>query len=200
MYFEPDNFYHIYNRGNNSQIIFFDDENYQYFVNKIKELVVPACHLLAYCLLPNHFHLLVMANKVSCNNYRSKTGKITEEQNLTKRIALLLSSYSQGVNRKRNRTGSLFQKKTKAKSLNESKSHTDYLTFYFQYIHQNTVMAGLVNKMENWPFSSFNEYARNDSTGLCDKGLAMETVNLDWGNFMEHSEYFLNDNMTKKIF
>lgn len=56
---EADCFYHIYNRGINGEIIFKTARNYQFFLNKIKENLVGVCDIYAYCLMPNHFHLLV---------------------------------------------------------------------------------------------------------------------------------------------
>jgi REP element-mobilizing transposase RayT len=51
------NFYHIYNRGNNHQIIFFERESYIYFLRLVKEhLITKAVDIVAYCLMPNHYH------------------------------------------------------------------------------------------------------------------------------------------------
>jgi len=56
---ETDCFYHIYNRGINDEIIFKTARNYQFFLNKIKENLFGVCDIYTYCLMPNHFHLLV---------------------------------------------------------------------------------------------------------------------------------------------
>jgi len=58
MQFEAGNIYHIYNQGNNRQKIFFERENYLFFLKKIKTHVVPYADILAWCLMPNHFHLM----------------------------------------------------------------------------------------------------------------------------------------------
>jgi len=65
MQFLADSIYHVYNRGNNSNKIFFRDENYLYFLKKIKLLISPHCHILAWCLMPNHFHFLIATTKQS---------------------------------------------------------------------------------------------------------------------------------------
>ena len=57
MKFEAEQIYHLYNRGNNSQKIFFDHENYIFFLQKIRTHLTPVADILAYCLMPNHFHL-----------------------------------------------------------------------------------------------------------------------------------------------
>jgi REP element-mobilizing transposase RayT len=51
--------YHIYNRGNNGQALFIEDRNYHYFLQLYTRHVHPAVETYAYCLLPNHFHLLI---------------------------------------------------------------------------------------------------------------------------------------------
>jgi putative transposase len=63
MYFEENNLYHIYNRGNNKQTIFFTRENYLYFLNKIKKYISPHCNIIAWCLMPNHFHFLIQGTE-----------------------------------------------------------------------------------------------------------------------------------------
>ena len=64
MQFEKNHLYHIYNRGNNSQKIFFNRDNYLFFTNKIKKHILSYADILAYCLMPNHFHLIVHVNKL----------------------------------------------------------------------------------------------------------------------------------------
>lgn len=64
MVFEQGHLYHIYNRGNNSQRIFFNRENYSFFLRKIKQNILPHADILAWVLMPNHFHLMVQVNQV----------------------------------------------------------------------------------------------------------------------------------------
>ena len=51
--------YHIYNRGNNRQRVFLRDDHYLLFLKKLRDLLQPQAHIVAWCLMPNHFHLLV---------------------------------------------------------------------------------------------------------------------------------------------
>ena len=53
------NYYHIYNRGNNGQDIFFDTGNYNYFLKLYQQYIYPIAETYAWCLMKNHFHLLV---------------------------------------------------------------------------------------------------------------------------------------------
>lgn len=67
--FQTGHYYHIYNRGNNRQLIFFERENYLFFLRKLREyLVNNAVEVVAYCLMPNHYHLLVYLNSDNLSN------------------------------------------------------------------------------------------------------------------------------------
>jgi putative transposase len=55
MTIEPHQLYHVYNRGNNKQKIFFEKENALDFLRRIRKYLSPNCEILAYCLMPNHF-------------------------------------------------------------------------------------------------------------------------------------------------
>jgi putative transposase len=64
VFIEPNHIYHIYNQINNRQKIFFNRENYLYFLKKVKQHPLPYADILAWCLMPNHFHLLVAVREV----------------------------------------------------------------------------------------------------------------------------------------
>jgi REP-associated tyrosine transposase len=184
MHFEENYTYHIYNRSN--ELVFRTEYNYLFFLKKFKKHILPFADVLAYCLMPNHFHLMVQVNKEGVKlineNHRATT------QLLSKNIGLLLSSYTQAINKQENRRGSLFAHKTKAKQLNnfgEFKriSQKDYSLTCFNYIHQNPVTSNLVEKIEDWNFSSFKDYAELSNGTLINKELAVELLNLDLSNF-----------------
>lgn len=65
MQFEAGDIYHIYNQGNNRQKIFFNQENYYFFLKKLGDYILPYADILAWCLMPNHFHLMVYVHSVS---------------------------------------------------------------------------------------------------------------------------------------
>ena len=154
MFFEKDCTYHVYNRSNEK--LFYSRENYIFFLNKIRLQVSPYADIIAYCLMPNHFHMMLKANEAGVETYNSPTK--THVQKLSQGLGSLISSYTQAVNNQRNRRGGLFAHRTKAKMLNEAKN--DYLLNCFLYIHQNPIEAGIVDKLEDWEFSSYLDYIR----------------------------------------
>ena len=83
--------YHIYNRGNNQQTIFFSDENYFYFLRKCHRYLKPVSDILAWCLMPNHFHFLIAVTEKSLTPLKS--GGIFMPA-LTNGFRLLQSSYA----------------------------------------------------------------------------------------------------------
>jgi len=177
MKFESGNLYHIYNRGNNSQPIFFDRGNYLFFLTKIRTHLSPLVDILAYCLMPNHFHLLVFVP--SHNNSKNSSGDSKSPDELNKKvvaaIAIILRSYTRAINKKHNRSGSLFQSKTKAKNLSENETHAFTC---FHYIYQNPVSAGLVSSMSGWEFSSYQDYTANKNGTLYNKQLANNLLDI----------------------
>ncbi len=171
MQFDQGHLYHIYNRGNNSQVLFFERENYLFFLSKIRKYLHPLVDILAYCLMPNHFHLLIYVPEIASSKHSECDSKSRPEL-INKNIGIILSSYTRAINKKHGRTGSLFQSKTKAKNL----SNPDYAFTCFHYIHQNPLSAGLVNLMEEWEFSSYKDYAGLRDGTLCKKVLAVELL------------------------
>ncbi len=107
MHFIENEFYHIYNQGNNQQAIYFNDANYIFFIKKIRDQIAPVANVLCYCLMPNHFHVLIQANEKSVEERKSFGGKPMQE--LPYRIGMMLSSYSQAINKQNKTTGSLFR-------------------------------------------------------------------------------------------
>ncbi|MGI2903658.1 transposase [Tolypothrix sp. VBCCA 56010] len=134
------NFYHVYNRGNNRSSIFFERENYVYFLRLIREhLITNAVDIVAYCLMPNHYHFLVYLR----------------DETLSDGMKSLSLSYTKAINKRFNRSGVLFQGRFQSIHV----SQTDYLVNLSRYIHLNPVKAGLVQQPEEWEFSSYLEYA-----------------------------------------
>jgi putative transposase len=153
--------YHIFNRGNQQQQIFFTDHNCIYFLKKIKKTFYGDIDLIAFCLMPNHFHLMV------------STGVNFNYDSFSKRLAVMLRSYTRGLQRQENFVGSLFQQNTKKKELKQFQDAFNC----FQYIHQNPVRAKLVQRPEEWLYSSFNEYL-NSTPKYCNIDLGRKILDL----------------------
>ena len=64
MQYAKNHLYHMDNRGNNSQKIFFCRDNYLFFLRKIKTYILPYADILAWCLMPSHFYLMIYVNEV----------------------------------------------------------------------------------------------------------------------------------------
>ena len=205
MHFEPNQVYHVYNRGNDKQPIFFTDANYLYFLQKIKTEWKKYADILCYCLLPNHFHCMLVPKKEGCKHV-ALAGKDTHMQNLSKTIGKTLSSYSKAINIQNNTTGNLFQKKTIAKLLtdasgiNEIFSIHDHVLTCFYYIHQNPLKAGLVNILSDWPYSSYPDYYHDRNETICNKDLAMQLLELSPIDFKNASIDKLNNDIIERIF
>jgi REP element-mobilizing transposase RayT len=150
--------------------------------------------------MPNHFHLIINANEESCKERLAFGYK--NMQVLSYRIGILMSSYSQAINKQNKTTGSLFQQKTHSKSvtaLKEQNKGRNYLINCMHYCHQNPWKAGLIEKIEDWPYSSFPDYCGFRNGTLCNKNLLMELTGYDLGNFYNDS-YRIIENFNENEF
>jgi putative transposase len=172
MNFSEDCLYHVYNRTFQSTRAFRSDRNYRYFLGKLATLT-SFCAILAYCLMPDHFHLLINIPKGSVGLAPlSGLKESPRMQVICRKIGTILSSYTQGFNKQERRIGSLFQPRTKSKQLD-----LDHAYNCFHYIHQNPVKAHLVSRMEDWQYSSIHEYL-GVQPKICDTATAAELFNL----------------------
>ncbi len=174
--------YHVFNRGNNRTVIFPRRQNYLYFLEGVQKYIKQHCDILAWYLMPNHFHFLVHANEFSTPII--KDGSF-ERQRFSQGIKQLLSSYAKAINKQEGRTGSLFQQKTKCVHVNDP-DH-EYSLTAFHYVHQNPLQAGLVDRMEDWEFSSFREYMGEGTVNLCNQDLAKQLLDLDMNRFYDEA-------------
>jgi REP element-mobilizing transposase RayT len=182
MEFFKNELYHIYNRGNNKQKVFFVPDNYIYFLKKVRRFILPYCDILGYCLMPNHFHFLIRSGERTTAT-KNIAGK--EKNILSEGIRLLLSSYTQAINKQNNFTGSLFQQNTRAIPIVKGSRNYDQICLH--YIHQNPIKSKLVDKMEEWEYSSFRDYCGKRNGTLCNKNLALNILDLNLKTFYEDS-------------
>lgn len=179
----PNEYYHIYNRGNGKNEIFHDEEDYLRFMKLLylhntkkninfRDLIVnnkidafdfergtPLVSVLAWVLMPNHFHIVLISP-------RSDLG---EEYNpITEFMRKVSTSYAMYFNKKYKRTGSLFEGNFKSKHIGEE----NYFNYIFAYVHLNPIKLiqsdwkekGIIDKeyaleyLKNFPYSSFQDY------------------------------------------
>jgi REP element-mobilizing transposase RayT len=130
-------FYHLYNRGVDRSPVFFSTENYLYFIRLLESKAArDRIRITAFCLMPNHFHLLV------CPEI---------DHAVSRWLNALLGSYVQAVNMARGRAGPLFQGRTKSVRV----ARDEYLAHVARYIHLNPVAATLVVRPQDWPYSNY---------------------------------------------
>jgi REP element-mobilizing transposase RayT len=149
MQIEAFGIYHVYNQGNQKQTLFFEPYHYQRFIELTRYYVYPKCDILAYCLMPNHFHFMISATELSAT--QRMIGKV-ESNELSNAFRVLLSRYCQEMNRVKNETGSMFRQKTKMKLMENT--NNGYANSCFEYIHFNPEKAGLVDEAFKWKHSS----------------------------------------------
>lgn len=206
MNFEKGYIYHIYNQGNNRQKIFFMRDNYLFFLKKIKTFVCPYSDILAWCLMPNHFHLMVLVNNVTVGVAQGqRTVGVAQsdtdglrQRTLNESIGILLRSYTQAINKQNKTTGKLIREKTKAECINcysgispsfispkiistynNLNPEQQYPQICFDYIHQNPVKAGLVKDAVDWEFSSAMDYAGLRNGKLVNRVVAGKYIDLN---------------------
>ncbi len=161
----PGNFYHIYNRGNNGQNIFFEPENYTFFLNRYDRYISPFCETIAWVLLGNHFHFLIYVKEIE-NVEIEKLEYSTVEK--PKRIDVHLqfghffNSYAKSINKRYKRTGSLFEKRFERKLI----ASPSYLKNLIHYIHHNPVKHNFVEKVGEYPWSSYETILSEKQTKL----------------------------------
>ena len=149
--------YHVMLRGINRQDIFEDDEDRNKFLQCLSNVIepydergyrVPAlCSIYAYCLMPNHVHLLLQEKQKTLGE-------------VVKRITIAYAYY---FNRKYQRNGYLFQDRFRSEPVDDIK----YFKTLLRYIHLNPVHAGLSASIEDYVWSSWHEYEKK-YTGLID--------------------------------
>lgn len=152
-----------------------------YFLTKANHYLRPHCDILAFCLMPNHFHFLIYTKESAIEEV--KLGALTVNR-FAAALRQLQSTYTKAINKQESRSGSLFRQKAKVKLVENKDKNYPFIAFH--YIHQNPMKAGLVTKMEDWPYSSFNEYWQGED-GVCNKELARDVIDFGDDDFYEQS-------------
>jgi putative transposase len=175
---EPERYYHVYNHANGQDVLFREPENYRYFLAKYAEYLHPVLDTFAYCLMPNHFHLLVrirpeavlqrfveekFASTEPSKGFRTLTGlREFPDQLVSRQFSHFFNGYTQAFNRQHNRRGSLLMPNFKRKEV----TNDGYFTRLVYYIHANPVHHGYVRALADWPHSSYESVLSAKMTRL----------------------------------
>lgn len=159
--------YHVMLRGINRQDIFEDAEDYWTFIRALSVLPdrlcddlqshMTCCHIYAYCLMPNHVHLLLHE----------------ADWTIGQCVKLLADIYVRYYNKKHGRTGHLLQDRFKS----EPCDTIEYFVTLLRYIHQNPVKAGLVEQVKDYQYSSWgNDYHMLGSIQVCSTNVVLRRI------------------------
>ena len=176
----PNQSYHIFNHANGFENIFKENENYRFFLEKYEQYITPIAETYAYCLMPNHFHLVVRIRKreqleeiIRTKNHSAAThfskvsfdfGKVPVvdsdrisddniEKFLSKQFSNLFSSYTLSFNRMYKRMGSLFIKNFKREAISDK----EYFLNAIVYVHRNPIHHGFCTRYTDWSYTSYCE-------------------------------------------
>ncbi|RJP48846.1 MAG: transposase [Anaerolineaceae bacterium] len=185
--FIPDQYYHFYNRGNNRQAVFFEPKNYVYFLKSIKKYLRGKVEIIAYCLMPTHYHILarVLHIKTSFKNL----GGLEQRDDEVRRF--LHQSHQQAFRP----GGSLFQGQFQAKPVKTDK----HLLNLCAYIHANPVKDGLAPSPEMWDFSNYLEWMGLRNGTLVNREFITENFGTaeEYGKFV--TEYIRSRKMDEEF-
>ena len=163
--------YHVMMRGVNRQDIFEYDKDYLKFLSLMERVAYPVDEtgkrsepllvIFAYCLMPNHVHLLV--KEQSCG--------------LSDAIKSISVSYASFFNRKYEHLGHLFQDRFRSETVNDM----EYFVHLLRYIHQNPVAGGLVNDVKDYRWSSWREFDPDLSCDIpvCSTDAVFQKISFD---------------------
>lgn len=189
--FSKNNIYHIYNRGVDKMNIFKKEKDFKVFIFRLRENIIPSSidpkiysksarrrkalpknsfDLICYCLMPNHFHLLI----------QQKT-----DLPITKLMSKICTGYAKYFNKEYKRIGAVFQDQFKTVRI----ENNEQLIWTSFYIHKNPLEACLVKNIKDYKWSSFNEYFdSSQKNDLCNKIIICEQFN----NPNTYLNYFQN--------
>ncbi|MEA5426837.1 hypothetical protein [Arcicella lustrica] len=159
--FESNQFYHIVNHAVGNENLFRNADNYKYFLDRYIHHTIDAIETYSYCLMPNHFHLLVKIKPLEELRQNDKFDNDVHKYVMQK-ISNLLNGYAKAYNIRFNRKGALFIDYTKRFLIDSD----DYFTATVNYIHQNPVNHGFVPELQDWYYSSYHSLLSDKNTRL----------------------------------
>lgn len=160
--------YHIINRGNRRETVFHDKYDYERFLKLLEESKQRyEINIYAYCLMPNHFHIVVYTN---------------DAQSLSKALHWISSSYVRYYNKKYKISGHLWQGRYKSFIVQQD----SYLLVLLKYVEANPKRANIVKRCEDFKYSS----AYNRINKIDDNILDIVPIELpnNWSNYINDKE------------
>ena len=154
--------YHIYNKAVGSELLFKGAADYEWFLKKLERFVLPIADIFTYCLIPNHFHLLLTIKEPDEIPGLQKLDEDDYSNYLSHVFGNFFNSYSKSFNKMYDRVGRLFFQPFKRIAVEDE----DYFILLVNYIHRNPIHHGLVKEMSDWKYSSYNAIASNKPTSL----------------------------------
>lgn len=148
-------YYHIYNRGINSDVLFSESGNYEYFLKLYDAHINPIADTYAWCLMKNHFHFLVKIKEVQ---EISSEKKIAPSQSFSN----LFNAYTKSYNKKYFRHGALFERPFRRKLVSDEK----YFQNLILYIHNNPVHHNICEHPIEYSWSSYRTCMSEKPTKL----------------------------------
>ena len=189
---ENGKYYHIYNRGNNGIDLSDEIENYNHFLRLYEKYIDPVAETFAWCLMKNHFHILVYikeTNEIDKTKLEYSSTDNPKTVNASKQFSNLFNAYTLGMNKRYNRTGSLFEKNFKRKVVT-SENYFQKLIFY---IHNNPVHHGFAKHIVEYPWTSYGTIISTKQTKL-QRNRVIESFN-DLENFKYY--HSINQNLNE---
>ncbi len=174
-------YYHIYNRGNNRENLFKEERNYRHFLKLYAKHIESIADTFAYCLLPNHFHLLVRTKGEEEIETQTKTLKVLETFRVLKpsqQFSNFFNAYTKAINKAYQRSGSLFEHPFGRIPVDSDA----YFSQLVIYIHQNPQRHNLIDDFQEWPYSSYRTLFSAQATRL------KREVVIEWGDGIQNIE------------
>ena len=184
---KPENMYHVYNRAHGKEQLFIEEMNYHFFLKKFKEYIHPMVEVYTYCLMPNHFHVLIkVKSEEELENFfedawkeKSRTSKaFPVDKKVTQQFSNFFNAYTKAFNKTYCRIGGLFISNYRRIKIESDRQ----LINTVKYIHLNPVNARLSEHPEDWKYSSFAAYI-SDKKSLVAKEYVIEKYG-DFNNFL----------------
>lgn len=182
--FTQGNYYHVYNRGAERQLIFRTEDNYKFLLRKVRKYSIKfSITIIAYCLMPNHYHFLLCQDG---------------DHTISDFIQAVFNSYSKAFNKMYNRSGTLFEGPFKAVLIDNEA----YLLHICRYIHRNPLDAGLVGKLIDWPYSNYLEWIGARDSFFIDRAFIEDNFSSphEYTNFlMEYKPPKMKDSLEYRL-